>query len=634
MLKTFRKMQSVAKLPGGWQPRKWSTDGFIKFAVAGVGKKVCNTSGVGGSTKNLAAVTCLAQMLQELQVAKLNILVKELAAHACKTLVITRAYDCTPVLVNLGRYKSQLAPFARYLVKAGDKSSLKSCAEYTSGTGRAIPSFGVIELMGQEVTIHCAATRGLLNHRFIVPPLVLQSQGASAIFEGLERGCPPLCVSKLNALAANLRVLVYSERPDQCSANRRLQMHLAKSLRSNVLIDLGTCAAHAVHRTVVTSYQDEKMTGDVYTIQFVIQVVPHHIRLLRKLREVIWRNLDILDGSFESPNPVHTRHTRAVMEGTLGMKALRSRARVGEEDDVFQTREGALTQRRIDTVCKLLTGDIRQSRVVHHCTRCCENKEACAAKIMSALCEAGFLHSCTAGLPSKGRWGSVAHSNAVQCCGFMCHGLLATTISESFQNREDGDPGNQGEDDAEDHRVQVRRKVWRCKQQVGDPSYQMLAIIRHWCSIEISHLWQVMQHVDAQRDALLRASHPTDSPWRRTFRALVALLSNHVKDTDLAPGFWHFAEQWALALDGPDGKAGASAAFAEARVVVLSQAAQLWWRLLIKYDNYPYKLLRLVDATSTEEQRQRVAADLFDLPKCCLAGDLFSTRATQNSVTV
>ena len=103
--KTFRKLQSVAKLPGGWQPRKWSTDGFIKFAVAGVGKKVCSTSGVCGSTKNLAAVTCLAQMLQELQVAKQNILVKELAAHACKTLVITRAYDCTPVLVNLGRYK-------------------------------------------------------------------------------------------------------------------------------------------------------------------------------------------------------------------------------------------------------------------------------------------------------------------------------------------------------------------------------------------------------------------------------------------------------------------------------------------------------------------------------------------------
>jgi hypothetical protein len=174
--RTLRTMQASAQLPGGWQPRKWSTDGFIKFAVAGVGKKVCNTSGVGGSTKNLAAVTCLAQMLQELQVAKLNILVKKLAAHACKTLVITRAYDCTPVLVNLGRYKSQLAPFARYVVKASDKSPLKSFADYNWGTGRAIPSFGVIELMGREVTIHCAAKGRLLKHRFIVAPLDMEAR--------------------------------------------------------------------------------------------------------------------------------------------------------------------------------------------------------------------------------------------------------------------------------------------------------------------------------------------------------------------------------------------------------------------------------------------------------------------------
>ena len=107
---------------------------------------------------------------------------------------------------------------------------------------------------------------------------------------------------------------------------------------------------------------------------------------------------------------------------------------------------------------------------------------------------------------------------------------------------------------------------------------------------------------------------------------MLCFAAHHVKDTDLAPGFWH--------LDGPDGKAGASAAFAEARMVVLSQAAQLWWRLLIKCDGYPYKLLRLVDATSTEEQRQGVAADLFDLLKCCLAGDVFGARATQHNVTV
>ena len=44
------------------------------------------------------------------------------------------------------------------------------------GSGRAAPSFGVIELSGPEVTIHCAAKGRLLNHRFIVVPLDMEAR--------------------------------------------------------------------------------------------------------------------------------------------------------------------------------------------------------------------------------------------------------------------------------------------------------------------------------------------------------------------------------------------------------------------------------------------------------------------------
>ena len=81
---------------------------------------------------------------------------------------------------HLGRHKSQLAPFARYVtryvVRASDEWTTKSFADYTWGSGRAVPSFGVIELTGQEVTIHCAAKGRLLNHRFIVVPLDMEAR--------------------------------------------------------------------------------------------------------------------------------------------------------------------------------------------------------------------------------------------------------------------------------------------------------------------------------------------------------------------------------------------------------------------------------------------------------------------------
>ena len=77
---------------------------------------------------------------------------------------------------HLGRHKSQIAPFAQCVVRAGDRWTTKSFADYTWGTGRAIPSFGVIELTGQEATVPCAAKGRLLNHRFTVAPLDVEAR--------------------------------------------------------------------------------------------------------------------------------------------------------------------------------------------------------------------------------------------------------------------------------------------------------------------------------------------------------------------------------------------------------------------------------------------------------------------------
>ena len=47
------------------------------------------------------------------------------------------------------------------------------------GVRRGSPIVRVIEVMGQEVTIHCAAKGRLLNHRFVVAPLDVE-QGPRA----------------------------------------------------------------------------------------------------------------------------------------------------------------------------------------------------------------------------------------------------------------------------------------------------------------------------------------------------------------------------------------------------------------------------------------------------------------------
>ena len=64
------------------------------------------------------------------------------------------------------------------------------------------------------------------------------------------------------------------------------------------------------------------------------------------------------------------------------------------------------------------------------------------------------------------------------------------------------------------------------------------------------------------------------------------------------------------------------------RKTILPQAAQTWWRFLNVYETYPYSLLQLVDAAVDEEKRDETAKGVYDLPACCVASDLFSSRAS------
>lgn len=86
---------------------------------------------------------------------------------------------------------------------------------------------------------------------------------------------PCLSLESLNALASKVRVLLYSERPDACKSNRRKQHEVREQLAGNVLIDTGTCAAHAVRNIVEASLRDSDVVGDTYSIQYVIQIVLH-----------------------------------------------------------------------------------------------------------------------------------------------------------------------------------------------------------------------------------------------------------------------------------------------------------------------------------------------------------------------
>lgn len=211
--------------------------------------------------------------------------------------------------------------------------------------------------------------------------------------------------------------------------------------------------------------------------------------------------------------------------------------------------------------------------------------------------------------------------NAVHAAGFLIHGLLQATIENTFKTWEDGDPG---EGEADDVRMQTRRKVWRTRKLCENDWYRVCAVVRAFCARDISHLWQVLQHLDAHRGSLLRAANPVHSPFRKTFHALCHLVTARMEESPLAPIFHHFALRWS----DPEFAQEKPMTISLIRKILVSQAAQVWWRFLNVYETYPYSLLKLVDATVDEAAKDEVAKGLFDLHPCCLQGDLFSARVS------
>ena len=229
--------------------------------------------------------------------------------------------------------------------------------------------------------------------------------------------------------------------------------------------------------------------------------------------------------------------------------------------------------------------------------------------------EAGLLLGTTSATPSAGRWGTTATSNAAQCAGFLLHDLVPRCIQEVFT------PTRNDECDETDYRQMVQQKVRRVHNLAGDLDYKLGAVLRCWCSATISHLWQRLQFLDAQGSSLFHASDARFSPFRAAINELAAMVSDPLTEGAFALVIRHFELEWA------ENKDQRGWFIRTARLILASQAAQLWWRFVIKYEAYPYKLLWLVHPRYSEQERAEVAEQVFRLEPCCLNGDYFTPKA-------
>ena len=95
--------------------------------------------------------------------------------------------------------------------------------------------------------------------------------------------------------------------------------------------------------------------------------------------------------------------------------------------------------RRLDNLCDVFNGDIRNHRPEHWCgPDCCINRDASVDRAFAAVVSMGLIPGLSAESPSQNRWGAVSTSNAEQAAAIALHYMLPQIVTLAFPRWEDG----------------------------------------------------------------------------------------------------------------------------------------------------------------------------------------------------
>ena len=101
---------------------------------------------------------------------------------------------------------------------------------------RAIPSVGVVELFVEDAMVMCRSASGeWLEQSVILPPVIVQSTGASCMFAALDQ-VRELSIDNTNRIATSVTLVIHTKRPDAAKANLRLQQHVGLPAMCSLIV--------------------------------------------------------------------------------------------------------------------------------------------------------------------------------------------------------------------------------------------------------------------------------------------------------------------------------------------------------------------------------------------------------------
>ena len=587
-------------------PNQYRLQGMIRLSLRNIGKSSVRKTGIDGTSHQLAMLACTAGIADELMLRAISEEVKRWR----KTMAIARHYDATPWHVMFGRLQGKMAPFARYLVKIGDEWKAVPLDEFQQhNKGKLQPKGGIMELFGQTARISSSTNEGRSIRDIVIAPRFLKNSTTASIHNAVEHALPMFSISMLKLLSKTLKYIIYHDVPDNISSNKRRQKYVSVELKDtkNILYFPAGCLAHLLGRVNTIMFDVDHTVGDIYAEHYVAQIPAHQNRLQKTLMAMLEEEFISLDPDGFPVQEANLKHTRRIIDRTLGRGMKFIRGRIEEDLSSLSNAKGASDRKqKDDNLIRMLNTDIRVPRVAHIEVGCCQGGiRKQLENTFAAIVESGILLGQPGALPSKIREGSMSAANSEQVAGDLIHNILPRCIMRAFRAWQDGDVP-----DADDEfRQFIQKKVWRTV-HVQEIPVREKHVVMNWLSIPIDACWMQLEYMDGNDTLLKDIINERTNPLHLMIRRYTKMLCSKTDEGPLRDIFHHFqSAHTELGADMDD-------IVNEIRMQGASIVAQSTWRFIWELEDFPILWLRIVEPGATRDDRLKISRLAFEQWRC------------------
>lgn len=491
-------------------PNKWSIEGLLNVGWKSFGKRALasDSRGIGATKHNLDALVTTSRVCDAAQAKAFHeTLHGGLDSNQILGLTLHWHHDATPWRVQFGSLQSKLFECARYLVQEGRRWRTVPFSEYKQVCGKALPTAGIVEVFSQNVSVHWLTPgpcQTKVDLELIAHPVVVASTGSSCIHRACDLAFDDLSITGLHEISRKVKLFIFTETPDNVSANVRRKAHMATLLPNNCLyMDMLGCAAHRIHRILQACTVEDTLIGDIHAIALVASVPRYRATMLDRLWAIVNEDLELL----YVDDPSWQEHTTAVLQHTLGREFHFTRGSKMPGDVATPAEElGHSVFQRMEQVKLFLNADWREPQLGHVEKGCCGSRAIAVANVTAAIAHSGMLEGLNSEEVSKNRWGSCTKHLSQQCCGHMCHNVLNRVFAATFPRYDFNDDDTPARDD-DDYRKLMRAKACRATHAFAEEQDRRRAARVSWVATPIDALWIKLQFMDSHGSVLFDVVH-------------------------------------------------------------------------------------------------------------------------------